>query len=221
MKPIKSSIKLIVIIILPVLILMTSIRALITPLFPQIEYRLPGFPPDEYGFTTQDRLHWSKYAIDYLTNDEGLNYLGDLTFDDGTALFNERELSHMLDVKMVVRGMIKAWIATLAILILVAVFAYQIKSKKDFWRAIEIGGWTTIGIIFLILILVFTSFEALFVGFHKIFFVGDTWLFYTSDTLIRLFPEKFWSDAFIGIGFLSLLGGAFAIILGKKFTQKR
>jgi uncharacterized membrane protein len=37
------------------------------------------------------------------------------------------------------------------------------------------------------------------------FFEGDTWLFLYSDTLIRLFPERFWLTAFIGIGAGTLL----------------
>jgi integral membrane protein (TIGR01906 family) len=49
--------------------------------------------------------------------------------------------------------------------------------------------------------LVFT-FSTVFVGFHRLFFEGDTWLFYYSDTLIRLFPERFWRDVFL------LLAGA-------------
>jgi len=44
------------------------------------------------------------------------------------------------------------------------------------------------------------SFSFLFVGFHRLFFEGDTWLFLYSDTLIRLFPERFWLTAFVGIG---------------------
>jgi len=72
-------------------------------LFPEIEYRMPGFPADEYGFTIQDRLQWSRISIDYLLNDADISFLGDLTFPDGSPLFNGRELSHMQDVKNVVQ----------------------------------------------------------------------------------------------------------------------
>jgi len=36
-----------------------------------------------------------------------------------------------------------------------------------------------------------------FAGFHSLFFEGDSWLFLYSDTLIRLFPLRFWQDAFL------------------------
>jgi uncharacterized membrane protein len=52
------------------------------------------------------------------------------------------------------------------------------------------------------------SFNALFTGFHSIFFEGDSWLFFYSDTLIRLFPLRFWRDVFIALAVLSLGAGA-------------
>ena len=209
-----------VIFLVPICVLMTAIRLLITPLYPQIEYHLPGFPRDEFGFSTEDRLYYSKYAVDYLTNDEGIEYLGDLTFEDGTPLYNERELSHMNDVKIVVQGMIRTWIAILAILFLMGFLTYRVKIQDRFWQAMAGGGWLTLGIIGMIIITVLTNFEALFIGFHKLFFIGDTWLFYTSDTLIRLFPEKFWSDAFIGIVILAILISGFIIVIGNKLAKK-
>jgi len=76
---------------------------LLTPAFVQLEYRTPNFPPDSYGFTQQDRLLWSQIALEYLLNDEGINFLEDLVFEDGAQVYNARELKHMLDVKEVVQ----------------------------------------------------------------------------------------------------------------------
>jgi integral membrane protein (TIGR01906 family) len=33
-----------------------------------------------------------------------------------------------------------------------------------------------------------------FSTFHSLFFEEGTWVFLRSDTLIRLFPERFWMD---------------------------
>jgi hypothetical protein len=38
------------------------------------------------------------------------------------------------------------------------------------------------------------NFDWFFVQFHEALFTGDTWLFPDSDTLIRLYPDVFWSD---------------------------
>ena len=51
---------------MPALLVTTAISAALTPVFVNVEYRLPGFPADEYGFTTADRLTWSRYSINYL-----------------------------------------------------------------------------------------------------------------------------------------------------------
>ncbi len=75
---------------------------------------MPYFPPDQYGFTKADRLKWAPYALNYLTNSADISYLGDLKFEDGTPLYNERELSHMNDVKRVTQGALKVWYLSLA-----------------------------------------------------------------------------------------------------------
>ena len=95
-------------IFVPFALTFLGLRLLLTPAFPQVEYRTPGFPADEYGFTLQDRLHWSTISIDYLVNNADISFLGNLTFPDGSPLFNERELSHMHDVKQVVKPVL--WI---------------------------------------------------------------------------------------------------------------
>src|SRR5574339_985858 len=100
-------------ILVPVVLIGLGLRVLLTPLFLRIEYNMPYFPPDEYGFTKEDRLRWAPYALNYLINNEDISYLADLKFDDGTPLYNERELSHMDDVKRVTQSSLRIWYITL------------------------------------------------------------------------------------------------------------
>ena len=72
------------------------------------------------------------------------------------------------------------------------------------------------GLIAAILVYLALNFNALFVTFHRIFFEGETWIFKYSDTLIRLFPIRFWRDAFISVGAFSLIGGASLGYVGKR-----
>ena len=58
-------------------------------------------------------------------------------------------------------------------------------------------------------------FWALFEGFHAIFFEGDSWLFLYSDTLIRLFPIRFWQDTFLFAALIAV-GGGLALAYGIK-----
>lgn len=204
----------------PVILIMTSIRILINPFYLDYEYNLPSFPADEFGFSKEDRLHWGKLSLDYLTNQAGPEFLGNLRFEDGQPIYNERELSHMLDVKNLVQLMIKIWIPLIIFLLLAGMLAWRTNWLSQFWKAISHGGWLTLGLIGLILAGVVLNFDALFTGFHRIFFSGDTWLFYTDDTLIRLFPEKLWSDAFTFMGIFTLSGAVICLYLGARLSQK-
>ncbi|MBA4376489.1 MAG: TIGR01906 family membrane protein [Anaerolinea sp.] len=204
----------------PVFLIMTSIRILINPFYLDYEYNLPSFPADEFGFSTQDRLHWGKLSLEYLTNSAGPEFLGDLLFDDGQPIYDERELSHMLDVKNLVQLMIKIWIPLTVFLLIAGVLAWRTGWLSQFWKAVSRGGWLTLGLIGLILAVVVLNFDALFTGFHLIFFTGDTWLFFSDDTLIRLFPEKLWSDAFIFTGVFTLAGAVICAFTGARLSQK-
>lgn len=203
---------------IPFFLLMTAIRILFTPVYMQVEYRTPGFPEDSYGFTLEDRLHWSRVSLEYLLNDAGIEYLAEQQLPDGAPLYNERELSHMLDVKVLVKQMIAAWWIVLAALLGLGLWAWRGGWLPGYLHGLGGGGKLTIGLIVFILAAVAISFRELFTAFHQIFFTGDTWLFLYSDTLIRLFPMRFWQDGFIAMGLFTLIGASLLIWLGRKFS---
>jgi integral membrane protein (TIGR01906 family) len=212
----------VVAILVPIVLIGLGLRLLLTPLFLQIEYNLPYFPPDEYGFTKADRLKWAPYALDYLVNREDISYLGDLRFDDGMPLYNERELSHMDDVKLVTQGALRVWYSSLAILLLLGVWAWFGGWWEEYRMGVMRGGWLMVGLAVTIGLIVVIGIAAnpnvfwnFFAGFHSLFFEGDSWLFLYSDTLIRLFPIRFWQDAFLWAAVVAL-GGGIALALGLK-----
>jgi integral membrane protein (TIGR01906 family) len=211
---------LIITLVVPIALIGLGLRVLLTPLFLQVEYNMPYFPPDEFGFTKADRLKWAPYALNYLTNRADISYLGNLKFDDGQPLYNERELSHMNDVKRVTQGALKVWYIALVVLVLLGIWAW-IGGWRDAYRlGLMRGGWLmvilaiAVGLIALIGIAVSPNlFFQFFAGFHSLFFEGDSWLFLFSDTLIRLFPIRFWQDAFLWAAIIAL-GGGIALGLG-------
>lgn len=208
-------------ILTPFVILMIVVRLLITPLFARAAYNLPGFPDDPFGFTLQDRLRWSEPSIRYLVNNEDIDYLESLSFDDGTPIFNARELSHMADVKSVVTGMRVALALCVITLLICAGYILKNGRRDLIIKAFNAGGWGVVGLISAILLFVAISFNQLFTWFHQLFFTEGTWQFFTSDTLIRLFPMRFWRDAFIFVGVLSLmLGGGLILITRKHLDLK-
>jgi integral membrane protein (TIGR01906 family) len=209
-------------ILIPLALIGLGLRVLLTPLFLQIEYNMPYFPPDEYGFTKEDRLKWAPYALDYLVNKEDISYLGDLKLDDGNSLYNERELSHMDDVKRVTQGALRVWYVSLALLLALGLWAWFGGWWQSYCLGLMRGGWLMIGlavavglIVVLGILLDPNVFWNFFAGFHSLFFEGDSWLFLYSDTLIRLFPIRFWQDAFLWAAVIAL-GGGIGLALGLK-----
>jgi integral membrane protein (TIGR01906 family) len=210
----------VVTLLMPIALVMAAVRLLITPAYLIFEYNTPGFPADPYGFTQADRLHWSKIAAEYLLNDADISFLADLRFSEGqqappescqymndcTRLYNDRELKHMQDVKVVVKAALLVWYVSLGLLLLLWFIAGQARWGQDYRRGLRRGGWLTVFLLLGIILFVLLSFNVLFVAFHNVFFQAGTWQFLFSDTLIRLFPERFWRDTFIAVGVLS--GGA-------------
>jgi integral membrane protein (TIGR01906 family) len=200
---------------------MFSIRVLFTPLFLVVEYNMPGFPSDPYGFSKEERLKWGSLSIQYLFNNEDPEFLENLRFEDGTSIYNQREVSHMVDVKILLQQTLRLFYLLLIVYIVIVIWA-KIKNHLHWvWAAASKGGWLTLGLIGAILAAVVISFDALFTAFHKVFFVGDTWLFYFTDTLIRLFPMRLWQDAFIFMGIITVAVALFFAIYGNKKKFKK
>lgn len=208
------------IITMPALVVTTAIRVAMTPLFINVEYRIPGFPPDEYGFTTADRLTWSNYSRNYLLGRVSHEELTNQRLPDGTPLYNERELSHMLDVRNLAAIVLKVWLGLLAFFSLATYLCWKTKEMDAWFIALRRGGNLTIGFIFSILFFLVLNFNQLFTMFHQLFFQGDSWLFLMSDNLIRLLPLRFWRDLFIFIGGLSILTGDLFVYFSKKHFKK-
>jgi integral membrane protein (TIGR01906 family) len=197
----------VVTLLVPVILTLTAVRLLFTPLFLRFEYNLPGFPEDRYGFTTQERIYWAQFAMEYLLNPDGIEYLADLQFEDGTPLYNERELRHMVDVKNTVKAVF--WVLTLSLIILagLAVWAWLGKWWNGYANGVRRGGWLAVILVGSLIIFSILSFGVFFTAFHNVFFEPGTWQFLWSDTLIRLFPQRFWQDIFIYVGLAVVLSG--------------
>jgi integral membrane protein (TIGR01906 family) len=195
----------------PVVLVLGSVRLLLSEPFLRLEYSIPGFPPDRYGFTKEDRLHWAPLALEYLLNNEGLDFLADLRFESGQAVFTQRELRHMEDVKKLTHAALLVLYCSLAVAVVVGCILGLKGRAAALWEALRRGALATLYGMATLAIALAIGFSFVFVGFHRIFFTGDTWLFLYSDTLIRLFPEQFWRNAFIAIVVLTVLG---AVLLG-------
>jgi len=208
--------------VVPVLLVLISTRLLINDSYLSIEYHKADFPPDAYGFTLDDRLMYAPYALHYMLNDADIQYLGDLKFPDGKPFYNERELQHMADVKRVTQAAYNVVFPVLLLLFAGAIV--MLLSSAD--RRVTLrqglfgGGLLTIALIALLAIGVLVNWDTFFTQFHELFFSNGSWQFYYSDSLIRLYPVRFWQDAALTIGGLTI-GGALILMAGSWLWARR
>jgi integral membrane protein (TIGR01906 family) len=207
----------VVTLLVPVVLSLLAVRLHFSSFYLRLEYHMPGFPPDPYGFTTEERISWATVAKDYLLNSAGIAFLGDLRFPDGSPLYNERELKHMLDVKIVVQRAFQVLWISLAFLAGLGVWAWFGKWWPDYINGLRWGGWLAVVLVGGLVFFSVLAFGVFFTAFHNVFFDPGTWQFNWSDTLIRLFPTRFWQDIFIYVGVLVILGG---LALGLGFRKR-
>jgi len=202
--------------LVPALLLLGSIRLLMTDAYLVIEYNKPDFPPDPFGLTLQDRLTYGPIAVQYLLNGEPEQYLNQRPALDGSVLFDEKELEHMRDVKVVVRGAMFALaligVVFAAACVLLLRDADRRRGRTLLRRGLFSGGLLLLSIFGVLLVLVLIDWNRFFDSFHDIFFAPGSWQFRYDESLIRLFPIRFWQDSALTVGGISALS-ALAIMV--------
>jgi integral membrane protein (TIGR01906 family) len=204
----------------PLVLLVLAVRAVASPLFLWVEYNRPGFPGDGYGFSADDRMTYGSYAVDYLSNWSGPRYLGELVNRSGDALFQEGEVSHMADVKLVILSTFGGG-ALLILLGIIAIIYLRRRSTGGVRRGLFAGSVATLVIILGLGTLAALGWQQFFTEFHRIFFANGTWTFTLQDTLIRLFPGQFWIDAGIVIAALVLVTAVVTLVLTWPTRRRR
>jgi integral membrane protein (TIGR01906 family) len=199
---------------LPLCLLVADARLVTGQWFVRWEYGKAGFPPDTYGFSTPERTRLAEACVDYLVSGADITLLSDLRLADGRVAFNERELRHMADVQAVFGGMMLAGdVAGLVLVGGLLALAVPARTRRRAPVALLSGSLFTLMLLGALGLFMLVSWWRFFEAFHGLFFQGDSWLFEYSDTLIRLFPMRFWIDAAATIIALlivevSLIGGA-------------
>jgi integral membrane protein (TIGR01906 family) len=193
------------VLVLPLALLAAAVRVVATPLFLWAEYHRPGFPADSYGFSTEERMVFGSYGLDYVMNWAPSGFLGGLQGTDGAQLFLGSEVAHMTDVKIVLQSAL-AVVAVLALLGIVSCLYLRAKAPGAASGALFFGSWLTVALLVALAVAAVLGWQQFFTLFHSLFFADGSWTFRASDTLIRLYPTQFWMDAAITVAGLALLG---------------
>ena len=228
-KRLYSIIRWLVVIAIPFLLTLGTVRLLISwesPTYPEIEYG--RIAPDPYGFTPQERLALADATLAYLQRPEAASEVIYLLEDlrlPGTddPVYNEREIGHMLDVKNVA-DVFKSVLWVLAVVVIGGLIILLARSETRALgaKAIKQGGLLSVILVVLIILFMGVAWSLAFTLFHNLFFSSGTWTFYYTDSLIRLFPEQFWFDfGLLWFGLILLEGIILALIgygLGRKWA---
>lgn len=191
--------------IAPFLVL-TSVHAFLLPNWIAFEYSRPDFPKADL-FNDKDRLFNATESLLYTTGDRTLEQFKALS-----ANYNEREIKHMTDVRVIIsQERVFYWIDVALLLIAIVVLGRNKETRALAAGGLLRGALVTLGLFVIVAVAAAISFNTFFTTFHRIFFSGDTWLFLYTDSLIQFYPLPFWIDTTFAIVALATAG---AIIVG-------
>lgn len=207
---------------LPFLLVVLSIRIVANPWFIYAEYSRADFPVDAYGFTTAQRIPLALDGLySVLPEGAGVIRLQQATLPDGSPAFNEREIKHMQDVRVLMALVFPLQLGGLA---LIAILGFVLNRVTAWRRAVpdglKWGAILTLTLLAALIAYIVINFDAFFLTFHRLFFEGDTFMFLYTDTLIRLYPEMLWSDASILIGVLTVIMAIALLVLGNLWLKR-
>lgn len=182
----------------PPFLVLTNVNIFMTPQFIYYEYGKVDFPPSaryDLAVRTKFAVETVRYTRGEL-NDVGLKDLG---------VYNERELSHMRDVQDLAVSALMLNYVLGAMIGLVMLILWRTGKPAIVQRGLFNGASVTLAIFSALGVFALVAFSSFFVAFHRLFFVGDSWLFAYTDSLIQFYPQPLWIDASLGIAVFTVL----------------
>jgi integral membrane protein (TIGR01906 family) len=215
---VRSLVSLAFVLLLPMLVISTSLRALVT----DRDFMLRGFQDNQVALSTGlDAPQLERIAdafVAYFQSPPGQIQMQVTVRGQSQPLFNDREVQHMEDVRALIQWFLRLQLVAAGVVLVRLVFAFALDRS-----AVPLGRemlWSTalmLGLVVLVGILSLIDFEALWTRFHQVAFRNDLWqLDPTRDYLIMLFPEPFWfaatlrmaASVAIQMALVAIIGGA-------------
>lgn len=161
------------------------------------------------GLSIKQLNNGSEQIKNYFINDQKKLTL---IIKDGRSqrsLYSEREISHMIDVKHIMKTVYINAIFFTFLLILTFISVIFIFRKGSFdilTMSIKISSFIFGLFVIILLVASLTDFTWLFTQFHLMSFSNDLWILDPrTDYLIMMFPERFFLETTLMIGFLTLI----------------
>ena len=182
-------------VVVPPMLVVNGFRLLATETFVRWELGRDGFPQDRYGLTHDQREALALTGLESIRpGSAGIVLLERARLPDGSQAFDQRELSHMRDVRTLFGFALRGQLVAALLIVALALGLARTRLRAVVPRGLLGGALLTIAIAVLAVPLILLGFEGFFTRFHEVFFSGDSWRFSNTDTLIRLYPDLFWQD---------------------------
>ena len=170
---------------------------------------------DDLGMTMEDTMHVTREMMAYLRGDRDVLSVETMVEGRQQDFFNEQDRFHMAEVRDLFIGGLDLRLGACAaavLCILILIFL-----RADWRKIVPRSYWIVLAVIG-VLLAVFAAaavidFNAVFVGFHHIFFDNDLWLFDPAeDYMIRMLPEGLFADMVVRISVL-FAGGMIVLFI--------
>lgn len=208
-----SVLGILLVIAVPPFLVLSNVNLFMTPQYVYYEYGKSDFPPSQ-RFEAPTRTRLAAETVRYTRgelNNTDLKNLG---------VYNERELSHMSDVQNLATVALGLGYAMGALIVLAVIVLWRANLGAHAARSLFNGAIFTLAIFGALGFFALVAFNTFFVAFHRIFFVGDSWLFAYTDSLIQFYPQPFWVDASLGIVIFTVLEALILAALAFGWTRR-
>ena len=187
------------VVLVPVFLIATNVRWVINlPLLYSYgfdRYDIPAYT----GIDRSELLLSARQIRDYFNGEADTIQRTVAQYGVPRSLYNERELTHMRDVKALVKGVYRVQEFAGLYLLAFAVVGLRLTGRPFVsrlgWR-LGLGGVLTLGLVVAVGLASLVGFDRLFLAFHQIGFTNDLWqLDPRRDNLIAMYPQRFFFDA--------------------------
>ena len=205
MKALTAITSILFVICIPMLLLTTDLR------FAANDIRLYEYGFNKYevsaatGLDNEELLSVADQMVTYFNSDEEF-----LDID----IFNQRELTHLKDVKGLIQLAYRLQLASLAYIVVYIVINFVLR-RGAFWRGLARrliwGSGATIALLAVLGLWAVIGFDSLFLLFHLVSFSNELWQLSPGDKLLLMFPQGFFNAAAL---FVAAAAIGEAIIIG-------
>ena len=177
------------------------------------------------GIDRGELIKGGRQIRDYFNNDVELLDLRVVLYGETVSLYNQREVSHMKDVKALVRGSYRAQELTGIYLVLFAalgLFMVRRAFLPPLARYAGLGAAGTLALVVAAGLASVVGFQQVFLAFHLVSFSNDLWQLDPSrDFLIAMFPQSFFFDSTMLVALSTVVEAAVVVLAAIGFLGWR